>query len=400
MRHFHGRRLCLHSKVATTFRGVSGKTYNSDNQKSNAGFSYDSNGNPTTYSSASLTFDVHDRLTAIGSTFSATYGADGQRASSVANGTATYYLYDGDSTSPVCEMNSSGTVIATNTYGLAGLVSRNTSSGSTFYEFDPQGTVVQRLNSAGGNTITSTADAFGAVVNSGTVSDPFGYEAQQGYYTDQSTGLLLTTFRYYDPGTGRFLNRDPLSYAGGMNLYGYCGNGPLAGTDPLGLDDDPFNNATGFFAGMGNTLTGGLTQGISNAIGQGLGLGNTDDMVDRCSSWYTGGQIAGAGLGLAMGDGEGVEAGVVEDLGEEGGVLCEGGCFVAGTQVQMADGSTKSIDKIKVGDEVKSRDPATGKDKVEPVLRLYIHPAPQIMELHLSDGEVITCNYSGRAIAS
>jgi hypothetical protein len=92
-----------------------------------------------------------------------------------------------------------------------------------------------------------------------------------------------------------------------------------------------------------------------------------------------------------MGDGEGVEAGVVEDLGEEGGVLCEGGCFVAGTQVQMADGSTKSIDKIKVGDEVKSRDPATGKDKNEPVLRLYIHPAPQIMELHLSDGEVITC---------
>jgi hypothetical protein len=57
----------------------------------------------------------------------------------------------------------------------------------------------------------------------------------------------------------------------------------------------------------------------------------------------------------------------------------------------MADGSTKSIDKIKVGDEVKSRDPATGKDKNEPVLRLYIHPAPQIMELHLSDGEVITC---------
>gem|GEM_PF-1918587 len=235
-------------------------------------------------------------------------------------------------------------------------------------------------------------------MNSSAVSDPFGYEAQQGYYTDQSTGLILTTFRYYDPAAGRFLNRDPISYAGGMNVYGYCGNGPMAGTDPLGLDDDPFNNATNFFAGAGSTLTGGLTQTISNAIGQGMGLGNTDDMVDTCSGWHTGGQIAGAGLGLAMGGGEGVEAGVVEDLGkgaegfgEEGGVICEGGCFVAGTQVQMADGSTKSIDKIKVGDEVKSRDPATGKDKDEPVLRLYIHPAPQIMVLHLSDGEEITC---------
>jgi RHS repeat-associated protein len=132
-------------------------------------------------------------------------------------------------------MNSSGTITATNTYGLAGLISRHTTSGSTFYEFDPQGTVVQRLNSAGSNTITSTADAFGNVANSGTVSDPFGYEAQAGYYTDQSTGLILTTFRYYDPGNGRFLNRDPIGSAGGINVYGYCGNNAENGTDPSGL---------------------------------------------------------------------------------------------------------------------------------------------------------------------
>jgi RHS repeat-associated protein len=66
------------------------------------------------------------------------------------------------------------------------------------------------LNSTGSAASSTIADAFGAVVNSGTVSDPFGYEAQQGYYTDQSTGLLLTTFRYYDPAAGRFLNRDPI----------------------------------------------------------------------------------------------------------------------------------------------------------------------------------------------
>jgi RHS repeat-associated protein len=148
----------------------------------------------------------------------------------------TYYLYDDDSTSPVCEMNSSGTITATNTYGLAGLISRHTASGSTFYEFDPQGTVVQRLNSAGSNTVTSTADAFGNIANSGTVSDPFGYEAESGYYTDQSTGLLLSTYRYYDPQSGRYLNRDPISYSGGMNVYGYCGNESVVYTDSLGTD--------------------------------------------------------------------------------------------------------------------------------------------------------------------
>jgi hypothetical protein len=43
--------------------------------------------------------------------------------------------------SPVCELNSSGTVTATNMYSVNGLASRNTSSGSTFYEFDQSGSV-------------------------------------------------------------------------------------------------------------------------------------------------------------------------------------------------------------------------------------------------------------------
>jgi RHS repeat-associated protein len=219
----------------TTFRGTSGKTYNSDSQQTGAGFAYDGNGNPTTYKGTSLTFDVENRLTSVGTTLTAVYGVDSRRALSTASATTTCYLYDGDSSSPVCEMNSSGAIIATNTYGLTGLISRHTSSGSSFYEFDPQGTVVQRLNSAGSNTITSTADAFGNVASSGTVSDPFGYEAQAGYYTDQSTGLILTTFRYFDPVNGRFLNRDPIGSTGGLNLYNYTANNAVSATDPSGL---------------------------------------------------------------------------------------------------------------------------------------------------------------------
>jgi RHS repeat-associated protein len=69
------------------------------------------------------------------------------------------------------------------------------------------------------------------------VSDPFGYEAQAGYYTDQSTGLILTTFRYYDPGAARFLNRDPIAYLGGVNLYGYVHNDGVNSGDVIGLSD-------------------------------------------------------------------------------------------------------------------------------------------------------------------
>jgi RHS repeat-associated protein len=50
---------------------------------------------------------------------------------------------------------------------------------------------------------------------------------QWGNYTDPETGLLCLGQRYYDPGTGRFLNRDPIGYAGGINLYGYAGDNPI-----------------------------------------------------------------------------------------------------------------------------------------------------------------------------
>ena len=69
----------------------------------------------------------------------------------------------------------------------------------------------------------------------GDSTDPYGYNGQQGYYTDHETGLILCTLRYYDPSSGRFLTQDPLGTAGGQNLYAYCHNDPINFSDPLGL---------------------------------------------------------------------------------------------------------------------------------------------------------------------
>jgi len=42
-------------------------------------------------------------------------------------------------------------------------------------------------------------------------------------------------YRFYSPQLGRWINRDPIEEAGGINLYGFVGNDPLNKIDPLGL---------------------------------------------------------------------------------------------------------------------------------------------------------------------
>jgi RHS repeat-associated protein len=55
----------------------------------------------------------------------------------------------------------------------------------------------------------------------------------QGQYFDDETGLHYNTFRYYDPGVGRFITQDPIGLDGGNNLYEYVKN-PTIWVDPLG----------------------------------------------------------------------------------------------------------------------------------------------------------------------
>jgi uncharacterized protein RhaS with RHS repeats len=50
---------------------------------------------------------------------------------------------------------------------------------------------------------------------------------------------VLLTHRYYDPQTGRFVTRDPIGQAGGINEYGYVGGDPVNSSDPSGLRPIP-----------------------------------------------------------------------------------------------------------------------------------------------------------------
>ncbi|HLH81103.1 MAG TPA: RHS repeat-associated core domain-containing protein, partial [Chthonomonas sp.] len=108
------------------------------------------------------------------------------------------------------------------------------------YTPDGQGNVSQQVDAGSGNVVASYLfDGYGVrkVASSDPTAsqDPYsGYGGLEGYYTDWETGLSLLGFRYYDVLAGRFLTRDPIGFAGGINLYEYVGNCPLTGGDRTG----------------------------------------------------------------------------------------------------------------------------------------------------------------------
>lgn len=63
---------------------------------------------------------------------------------------------------------------------------------------------------------------------------PYLFGGRHGVMTDP-TGLVHMRARYYHPGLRRFVNPDPIGFAGGMNWYGYAAGSPVMMVDPTGL---------------------------------------------------------------------------------------------------------------------------------------------------------------------
>jgi RHS repeat-associated protein len=63
-----------------------------------------------------------------------------------------------------------------------------------------------------------------------------GWEYQKEYVDGSDPGIGLTYIqnRYYDSHAGRFMSLDPIRFAGGLNLYEYCGGNPVGLVDPEG----------------------------------------------------------------------------------------------------------------------------------------------------------------------
>jgi RHS repeat-associated protein len=80
-----------------------------------------------------------------------------------------------------------------------------------------------------------TYDTFGKVmIQTGALDQPYKFSTKR---YDEKTGLSYYGYRYYSPALGRWMTRDPLEEAGGINLYEFVKNNPLSFVDPFGLEE-------------------------------------------------------------------------------------------------------------------------------------------------------------------
>jgi RHS repeat-associated protein len=300
----------------------------------------------------------------------------------------------------------------------------------TFVLSDHHGTGTTQVTSDAAQSVTRRKTTiFGAPRG----TQPAAWQGDKGFVggtRDADTSLTHLGAREYDPAIGRFISVDPvmvLDEPQQAHGYSYASNNPVAQADPSGLcaemdcpsrpSPDHENTTPGHVPGPPKlTLSGEVKQAEGRKAREQYRCKGFDcEMVDQPARWcqqnplvcnivMAGPEIERSAkkawelekelLGVADFQrcrGGDLEAciDVTKDailmskvrllgkvIGEVGDALksTPGGCkcFLAGTDVKMADGSTKHINKIKVGDEVLATNPLTGQTGARKVTRLIV----------------------------
>ncbi|MCP3942979.1 MAG: RHS repeat-associated core domain-containing protein [Desulfobacteraceae bacterium] len=91
-------------------------------------------------------------------------------------------------------------------------------------------------------------------MGNGSEADSNVYRFSTKYY-DTETGLYYYGFRYFSSELGRWINRDPISENGGINMYLYTQNDSVNWVDPFGLWKRKSPQSHVWIAESGDTLS-------------------------------------------------------------------------------------------------------------------------------------------------
>ncbi len=242
---------------ADTVDEISGKVFTA---KASQDVSHDSDGNILEDGRWSYEWDAENRLKRMtklvaseeAMTLAFTYDQQGRRRSKVVTtgsgaGTITQetrFAWDG--WIMIGQWNHTTTITGVQTYlwgldlsnseqgagGIGGLLAVSCDTETLLPFHDGMGNI-QTVSDASSGTLDAVVDygPFGERVGSPTSANPFWYSSK---FFDEETGFAYYGYRYYNPETGRWLNRDPIGERGGVNLYGFVGNNPVNQIDALG----------------------------------------------------------------------------------------------------------------------------------------------------------------------
>jgi RHS repeat-associated protein len=97
---------------------------------------------------------------------------------------------------------------------------------------DPTGAAQERYIYSAFGVSTVLTGSFASRAGSS-----FGWETRYGAYRfDAETALYCVRYRYLHPALGRWVSRDPIEEAGGLNLLNYVSNSPVNLVDSHGLE--------------------------------------------------------------------------------------------------------------------------------------------------------------------
>ena len=118
--------------------------------------------------------------------------------------------------------------------GIGGVLHLNQGGAHYSYLYDGKGNVTALLGASSGQVAaTYQYDPFGKPMGPvNTLSQPMQFSTKP---YDDKTGLSYYGYRFYVPSLGRWLTRDPIGEAGGINLYAFVANDPINNLDPDGL---------------------------------------------------------------------------------------------------------------------------------------------------------------------